>query len=300
VDGTAVGTATLVGGVATLAYPVPAGKARTVAAVYDGDEDFAGSVASTARHDPTISATVSSTSTRTVYGWYRSAVTVTFHCTTDGAPLSGACPAAVMFTHSGAGQSVTRSITATDGGATSVTVKGVNIDLVRPTVAISGVRNGAVYPGGAPVAKCVGKDALSGVASCRLTRSTSGARVTVTATATDRAGNTASTRATYSVLAFFVQGASYRNGAFVLREGHTYTLVALTSSASRPRLYDAAPAGQTPHPADNLMHRAGSQYGLHRYTIAVHIDRGLGRYTYWNLGVKVGSTMHLVKIHPVR
>jgi hypothetical protein len=32
----------------------------------------------------------------------------------------------------------------------------------------------------------------------------------------------------------------------------------------------------------------------------LHVDGGLGRYTYWNFAVKTGSTMHLVKFHPVR
>jgi hypothetical protein len=48
------------------------------------------------------------------------------------------------------------------------------------------------------------------------------------------------------------------------------------------------------------MNAAGSQFGLHRYTLSVYIDRGMGRYAYWNFGVKVGSTMHLVKFRPVR
>jgi hypothetical protein len=105
---------------------------------------------------------------------------------------------------------------------------------------------------------------------------------------------------TYHLLQFYLLGASYQNGAFVLHEGHRYTVVALTTSRSRPRYYDAAPFGQTPHPADNLMNAAGSQFGLHRYTVSVYFGRGMGRYTYWNFGVKVGSTMHLVKFHPVR
>jgi hypothetical protein len=64
--------------------------------------------------------------------------------------------------------------------------------------------------------------------------------------------------------------------------------------------YSAAPSGQMPSPAGSPFISAGSQFGMHRFTLALHVDRGLGRYTYWNFGVRTGSTMHLVKFHPVR
>jgi hypothetical protein len=299
VDGSPVGTAPLVAGVATLSYTVPAGKAHNVSAVYAGDDDFTGSSASTARHDPTITATVSSSTAKTKYGWYRSSVVITFKCTTHGAPLTSACPGAVTLSHSGAGQSVTRTIMAADGGTATVTVSGINVDKTAPRVAVGGVKNHAVYFGGAPAARCVGSDALSGLASCRISSAANGDTVTVTATATDKAGNTSTASARYQVLRFYVLNAAYRDGAFQLRQGHTYTLVALTTSKSRPRYYDAAPAGQGPHPADNLFNPAGRQFGLNRFTLAVHIDTGLGRYQFWNLGVKVGNTMNLIKFHPI-
>ena len=43
--------------------------------------------------DPTITPHLSSPHPRTRYGWYRSTVTVTFVCTTHGAPLTSGCPA---------------------------------------------------------------------------------------------------------------------------------------------------------------------------------------------------------------
>jgi hypothetical protein len=214
--------------------------------------------------------------------------------------LTSACPSPVTLSHNGAGQSVARTVTAVDGGAATVTVRGINIDMALPAVRITGVRSGASYPGGAPAARCVGSDWLSGIASCTVSKATSGNSVTVTARATDRAGNIRSATVAYHLLPFYVLGASYQNGAFVLHEGHRYTVVALTTSRSRPRFYDAAPWGRTPGPADNLLNAAGSQFGLHRYTLSVYFGRGMGRYRYWNFGVKVGSTMHLVKFHPVR
>jgi hypothetical protein len=55
-----------------------------------------------------------------------------------------------------------------------------------------------------------------------------------------------------------------------------------------------------PSPAGSPFISAGSQFGMRGFTLALHVDLGLGRYTYWNFGVRTGSTMHLVKFHPVR
>jgi hypothetical protein len=33
-------------------------------------------------------------------------------------------------------------------------------------------------------------------------------------------------------------------------------------------------------------------------TLRVHIDRGIGRYRYWVMGVKDRSTMRLIRFHP--
>jgi hypothetical protein len=202
VNGTVVGTASLASGVATLNYVVPSGASRLVAASYAGDSDYQTSSGSITRNDPTITPTITSSVPKTSYGWYRTSVTVSFTCTPDGAPLTAACPSPVTFTNNGAGQSVTRSIAATDGGAATVTVSGINIDTVPPTVSISGPKSGAVYVGTAPAAKCVASDALSGVASCTVVTSAPSKqnKVTVTATATDKAGNVRHTSLTYTLV----------------------------------------------------------------------------------------------------
>jgi hypothetical protein len=298
-NGSPIGTASLSGGVATLSYAVPTGQTQNVAAVYAGDPDFSASSGSTSRHDPTITATVTSSIPKTTYGWYRVPVTISFTCTPNGAPLTAPCPSPVTLSSNGAGQSVSRTIMATDGGAATVTTSGINIDRTPPTVSIAGVKAGAYYPGAAPKPRCVATDALSGVATCRLTSTTSGPNVTVTARATDKAGNARSTQLTYHVLKIYVVGATFKNGAYTLVEGRSYMVVALTASTSRPRYYDAVPFGQTPRPADNYFLPAGTQYGLHRYTIAVRIPHGMGRYYYWAFGVKIGTTMNVVKFHPI-
>ncbi|MCW2755732.1 MAG: hypothetical protein JWQ32_3143 [Marmoricola sp.] len=298
VDGSPVGSAPVGSGSATLNYAVPAGQTHNVSAVYSGDADFTASSASTVRHDPSITATLSSAHTKTSYGWYRSPVTITFHCSTNGAPLIAPCPSPVTLSHDGAGQSVARTIGAVDGGAATVVVAGINLDTVAPTVSVSGVRNGGSYLGTPPTIRCVGRDSLSGIATCVLTRTTHGLTVVVTATATDRAGNQRSARVSYHLLQFYVLGASYSNGAFNVHRGSRYTVVALTPGSGRPRIYDAAPVPQRPRPADNLMNPAGRQAGLHRFTLSVYFERGMTDYRYWNLGIMVGRTMHVVKIHP--
>ncbi|HEY8301486.1 MAG TPA: putative Ig domain-containing protein [Jatrophihabitans sp.] len=299
VGGHRIGTATLVSGVATLQRRVQPGAVRTVSATYRGDTDFLASSVSTARHDPRILARVTSSPGRSRYGWYHTPVTVTFSCATSGAALDAACPAPVTLRRNGAGQSVTRTIRAVDGGAATVHVSGINIDRTAPDVSIRGAHDGATYTGHQPAAACVSSDRLSGPASCTLGTRVRGDSVRVAATAVDRAGNRRTVTVSFRVLRVFLAGAGYRDGAFQVHEMHTYALVVLTAARTRPRFYDAAPSGSRPGPAGAYLSRAGQVGGLHRYVLAVHIDRGLGRYRFWSLGVRVGRVVHRVKFHPM-
>jgi hypothetical protein len=289
VGGKNVGNAPLTSGVATLEHVVKPGMTRQVASSYAGDVDFTGSSASTARSDPSITTKVTSRSAKTHFGWYRSPVRVTFHCVTHGAPLTAPCPAAVTLTHNGAGQSVTRTITATDGGTKTAVVRGINIDGTDPKVHVTGVHNGAVYDGTAPTGHCVAKDALSGVASCKISRHTSGTKTTYRAVAKDKAGNTATVSGSYRTLGITLQGVKFSHGAFTVKPGHTYTLVAHASS--RPTYYDAAPYPTKPFKRDRGMLAAGH----HRWALGITMSN-LGSHRLWNLGVKIGHTMHVVRI----
>ena len=85
-----------------------------------------------------------------------------------------------------------------------------------------------------------------------------------------------------------------------MHEDRTYTFVALTATTTLPRLYAAVPAGRVPHRPGNYFRRAGHMFGLHRFTLAVPICDGLTGHTYWDLGVKVGSTINLIRFHPVK
>jgi hypothetical protein len=201
VDGTAVGTAELVDGRAALDHVVARGGTRTVTAEYLGNGDTLASSASTTRADPTISATVSSGSTPRG-GWYRSPVTVSFTCTENGAALVS-CPSARLLTSSGARQTVSATVTAVDGGSATVTVPGISIDMVAPVIKVTGVKNGrTVKSRKRPVLRCVGADALSGPASCKVTQRVlkkKGSKTTIryVATATDHAGNVATSSGRY-------------------------------------------------------------------------------------------------------
>jgi hypothetical protein len=190
VAGIEVGSAQTVDGVATLAYSVPTGATRHVEATYAGNGDFTGSSASVDRSDPSIIATLTGTPARSPYGWYRSTVTVTFACTPAGAALTRVCPDSVNVTREGADQTVTRTIRATDGGAATVVAGPINIDRTKPTVAIAGIPHRGSGFSGTAKPRCVGRDALSGVARCTVTLHTLRGVTWYVVRATDRAGNT--------------------------------------------------------------------------------------------------------------
>lgn len=288
VGGDVVGTAPVTAGAAMLDYDVPTGSTQQVAAVYGGDSDFTGSSDSTSRQDPVITATV--TSTRgTTHGWYRTPVRITFSCTTHGADLTTACPAPVTLRRDVAGASVTRTVLATDGGAATVVVSGIDIDRTAPTVRVIGIHDGAWYGGKAPAARCVASDRLSGVASCHLTRHARGTLIRFTATATDRAGNSVTTRGSYHLLQTYLVGAPIRHGVFQVGP-RVYSLV--THASSRPRYVDAAPAPATPHGLDSAFTRTGR----HTWALTVSLT-GLPRNSSWNLGVLVAGHLRVVHVH---
>ncbi|WP_406830172.1 Ig-like domain repeat protein [Pedococcus sp. KACC 23699] len=289
VDGAPVGSAAVVGGVARLAYATPADKDRRVSAAYSGDARFLASSASTARSNPAITARVTSAQGKSRYGWYRTPVTVTFACTTHGASLTAACPAPVTLTASKGGQSVSRTVTAADGGIATVTVGGINLDRVAPRVAVTGVRSGGRYFAGTPGARCSVNDGLSGIASCTLTRVRRGERETITATALDKAGNAARTTVSVTVPTIMIKDAPFANGVYTVRRGHTYTL--MVSSPTRPRYVDAAVYPKAPRGHDKYF----KSIGRNQWALGVTMDRPM-RSGYWNLGVKIGTTVHPVKV----
>ncbi|MGH3496846.1 MAG: Ig-like domain repeat protein [Nocardioidaceae bacterium] len=293
VDGKSVGTATLSGRVATLRYSAQAGTTRHIAALYAGDANFVPSAASTARRDPTITAKVTSAAPRTRFGWYHAAVSVSFECKTNGAPLTVACPGKVVLRRNVAARTISRTIQSTDGGMDTVTVQ-VSIDRTAPGVQLQGIANAARYFARAPHGTCTADDSQSGVLRCVVTRQAGpSGSVRYTALATDRAGNKTIIRGRYTVVPFALDGARYVNGAYTVKLGRSYALLA--SSQLRPRYIDAAPSPRRPSGNDNYFHRSGSNWAL-----GIAITRSLRSYRYWNIGVKVGRTLHVLKIRVVR
>jgi hypothetical protein len=153
--------------------------------------------------NPVITAVVTDGGHKTHHGWYSHPVTITFTCHTGSAALSTRCPAPITLRKSGRNLSVARTITATDGGTATVTISGIKLDLGRPSIRVSGAKNGHLYRHGRTL-RCHATDAVSGVASCRIIRRHhvhNGIRyVRWTAIATDRAGNTHTIHGHYRVL----------------------------------------------------------------------------------------------------
>ena len=290
VNGKSLGAATLKEGSAVLLHPIRPGLTQHVSAAYAGDGDFTGSSASTTRRDPAIRAQITSRRPESAYGWYRTPVTISFQCRTHGSPLIGDCPAPVQLRRNGAAQAVTRTITAADGGAATVAVRGINIDRRPPRVHAVGVRNGAVYAGDRPRARCTGYDRLSGIASCKLFRHADGQRTVYRAVAVDRAGNRSTARGWYRALAIYLEHAQYRDGAFSVHIGSTYLLV--VHSDRRPVYYDAETAPGRPRVRDRAFYPAGPE----RWTLGITMTPSLSTHRLWNLGVKIGATMHTVRI----
>lgn len=152
---------------------------------------------------PTITAVATSVdgTPRSASGWYRSSVIVSFTCKDGGGSGLAFCPPAQTVTSDGAVQVV--SGTARDGAGNTATASiSLSIDKTAPliTVALSPAANSAGYRNTAVTARFTCSDGLSGVPTCPADRvfATDGT-YTVSGTATDKAGNSASAMATFTV-----------------------------------------------------------------------------------------------------
>src|SRR5216684_3210987 len=132
--------------------------------------------------------------------WNNTSVTITYTCSGGVAPVQ--CPAAKTITLEGANQII--SATATDGaGQTASAGTTLHIDKTPPTITATVVpgpgATGVITAPATITFTCT--DALSGTASCSppLTVTTAGAGQIFNGTATDKAGNSASTSVTLTV-----------------------------------------------------------------------------------------------------
>jgi hypothetical protein len=143
-------------------------------------------------------------------GWNNSAVTVSFSGS-DALSDIDFCDANIDLSSEGAGQVASGTCTDNAGNVSTPATKTVNIDLTAPSVAlVGGPANGQTYYFGSVPATptCSASDVLSGLdGSCSVSGYSSAVGShTVSTSATDKAGNSASASASYNVLAWTLQG----------------------------------------------------------------------------------------------
>ena len=158
--------------------------------------------------DPTISHSLTPSGGPNGFGWYKQDVTVTFTCADLGGSGIQSCVGDTTLLE-GAGQSVTGTATDWAGNTDQDIVSGINIDKTAPSVALVGGPGASYYYGSDPAAPtCEASDLLSGLdGTCAVTGGgTSVGHHTWTATATDKAGNTAKKELNYQVLAWEKKG----------------------------------------------------------------------------------------------
>jgi hypothetical protein len=157
---------------------------------------------------PTASASASPAANTN--GWNNTNVTVSFSGN-DGLSGIDFCDAAVVLSSEGAGQSASGDCTDKAGNVSAPASATVSIDKTAPSVSlVGGPANGGIYYfGSVPAAPtCSASDALSGLdGACSVSGYSAAIGFhTVSAAATDKAGNSASASASYEVKAWTLNG----------------------------------------------------------------------------------------------
>jgi hypothetical protein len=159
---------------------------------------------------PTASASASPAPN--VNGWNKTNVTVSFNGNDGSGSGIDFCDANVLLSTEGAGQSASGTCTDKAGNVSpSAAATGINIDKTNPAVSLVGgpANGGSYYFGSVPAAPtCSASDILSGLDGSCSVSGYSGAvgPHTITTSAMDKAGNSASASASYTVLAWTLNG----------------------------------------------------------------------------------------------
>lgn len=166
--------------------------------------------------NPTISGAVAPTDPDGTEGWYKSAPTVTFTCddVTSGIEscvVDGETNNSIQLGEASTAQTVSGTATDKAGNTQTDSVSGLYVDLSDPAnIAFVGgpAAGSSHYFGSVPAAPtCTADDAISGLEGCVVSGySPSVGPHTMTATATDNAGRTATATRTYTVLAWTTSG----------------------------------------------------------------------------------------------
>lgn len=217
--------------------------------------------------DPAIEYTLSPAKFDGLNGWYitDAGVVVDFTCTDGGSGVAG-CPADRTL-RDGANQSVTGTATDKAGNTTTVTTTAVNIDSIDPTIGYTlspAAANDAGWYATDVIVDFRCLDAGSGIATCVGDQIlVEGENQSVTGTATDVAGNTATTT---------VSG---------LNIDTTAPTVALVGGPAGSYYYGNDPAAPTCAAADALSGLAscvvtggGTAVGDHSYTATATDEAG--------------------------
>jgi len=136
-------------------------------------------------------------------GWYVSPVKVHFTCS-DALSGLASCQDDVTLSNNGPAQSASGSAKDFADNVGTGSVPNINIDNENPTISKVNVANGFYTLGSAPAATCDATDSFSGLDTCKVvvTGGTANGVGTFawTATATDKAGNTATQSGSYKVV----------------------------------------------------------------------------------------------------
>jgi hypothetical protein len=84
------------------------------------------------------------------------------------------------------------------------------------------------------------------------------------------------------------------NGRYNVHVQGAYNLVVV--SATRPQYVDAAVAPQLPAGGNYLLEPDGNVNGIPRWRIVFHITPSIGHFQDWNVGVRIGHTLYVVKL----
>ncbi len=167
------------------------------------DQSFAVLPLTTDTTPPTISG--SRAPAANDFGWNNTPVVAYFACA-DAESDIASCEPDHTFASEGAGQSYTGTATDNAGNSATATVADVNIDMTAPDITLGGITDGGTYTLGAvPTATCNATDALSGLdGECSVSVTGGNANgvgtFSFTATATDKADNTATVTGSYRVI----------------------------------------------------------------------------------------------------